>query len=205
MYRYALLLMPTLVAASGAFLFVFTAGAIDKSDPVLVGAGDIARCRLGTFLWGSGADATASLLDGIEGIVFTAGDNVYEDGTAHEFRNCYGSTWGRHRARTRPSPGNHDYRTAGAVPYYTYFGKNAGPPGRGYYSYYLGAWHIVSLNSNIPAEAGSEQERWLRADLRGARNPVHARVLASPRIQLRTPWQQPAHARPLDGALQVWG
>lgn len=113
----------------------------------------------------SGADATASLLDGIEGVVFTTGDHAYDSGTAREFRNCYGPTWGRHRARTRPSPGNHDYRTAGAAPYYAYFGENAGPPGRGYYSYDVGAWHIVSLNSNLRAEARSEQERWLRTDL----------------------------------------
>lgn len=132
---------------------------------MLVGAGDISLCWFEMFTWFSGADATAHLLDGIAGVVFTVGDHVYENGTTRELRNCYAPTWGRHRARTRPSPGNHDYRTAGATPYYTYFGENAGPPGRGYYSYDLGAWHIVSLNSNIPVEAGSAQERWLRADL----------------------------------------
>ena len=153
------------IAIVGAFLFVDPALAINKDDPVLVGAGDVAECWLETFSWFSGAAATANLLDDIEGVVFTTGDNVYEDGTAREFRNCYEPTWGRHRARTRPSPGNHDYRSAGAAPYYAYFGENAGPPGRGYYSYDLGAWHIVSLNSNIAAKAGSEQERWLRADL----------------------------------------
>jgi hypothetical protein len=97
--------------------------------------------------------------------VFTAGDNVYPNGTTAEFNTSYQSTWGRHRARTRPSPGNHDYNSSGATPYYNYFGANAGPAGRGYYSYNLGAWHILSLNSEVPAGPGSAQEQWLRADL----------------------------------------
>jgi hypothetical protein len=136
-----------------------------QGDPVFVGAGDIAECWLGWVNWFGGAGATATLLDRIAGTVFTTGDHVYQDGTAEEFRNCYEPTWGRHKARTRPSPGNHDYNVPDAGPYYTYFGDLAGPPGRGYYSYDLGAWHVVSLNSNIVAEAGSEQERWLREDL----------------------------------------
>jgi hypothetical protein len=110
-------------------------------------------------------EATALLLDSIAGTVFTAGDNVYPNGTASQFATCYDPTWGRHRARTRPSPGNHDYNTSGAAPYYAYFGDAAGPAGRGYYSYDLGAWHIVSLNSNVAMTVGSAQEQWLRADL----------------------------------------
>lgn len=126
---------------------------------VLVGAGDIADCG------SSGDDATAALLDAIAGTVFTAGDNAYGDGTASEFVECYDPTWGRHKARTRPSPGNHDYDTDGAAAYYAYFGTRAGPEGRGYYSYDLGDWHIISLNSNIDMHAGSPEEQWLRADL----------------------------------------
>ncbi|MGH7546987.1 MAG: Ig-like domain-containing protein [Gemmatimonadales bacterium] len=126
---------------------------------VFVGAGDISSCSQ------SNDEATASLLDGIAGTVFTAGDNVYPDGTDSQFAQCYEPTWGRHKARARPSPGNHDYHTAGAAGYYAYFGANAGPSGRGYYSYDLGEWHLVSLNSNISMSAGSGQEQWLRADL----------------------------------------
>ena len=126
---------------------------------VLVGAGDIADCG------SSGAEATAALLDAIPGTVFTAGDNAYSSGTASEYANCYDPTWGRHKARTRPAPGNHEYNTSDAAPYYAYFGANAGPSGRGYYSYDLGAWHLISLNSNIDMSAGSAQELWLRADL----------------------------------------
>lgn len=128
------------------------------ADPVLVGAGDIADS-------GSGDSATAALLDGIAGTVFTVGDNAYPNGTASEFRRYYEPTWGRHKARTRPAPGNHDYHTSGATGYYGYFGSNAGPSGRGYYSYDLGTWHIVSLNSEVSMAAGSAQETWLRADL----------------------------------------
>jgi calcineurin-like phosphoesterase family protein len=129
------------------------------SDPVLVGAGDIADCVT------AGDTATATLLDGIDATVFTAGDNAYPLGRDVDFSDCYEPTWGRHKTRTFPAPGNHDYYSAGAAPYFAYFGPLAGPSGRGYYSYNRGAWHIISLNSNIPANAGSVQEQWLRADL----------------------------------------
>ena len=126
---------------------------------VLVGAGDIAGCS------SSGDEATAALLDSIPGTVFTAGDNAYDDGTATNFATCYEPSWGRHKARTRPSPGNHDYHTSGASGYYNYYGAAAGDSGVGYYSYDLGDWHIISLNSNVSMSAGSPQEQWLRADL----------------------------------------
>ena len=126
---------------------------------VFVGAGDIARCDvLG------GARATADLLDGIAGTVFTLGDHAYEQGTADEFRRCYEPTWGRHKARTRPAPGNHDYLTSGARPYFEYFGAAAGIDHRGYYSFDLGGWHILSLNSSLPRSLPAEA-KWLREDL----------------------------------------
>jgi len=132
------------------------------ADPVLVGAGDIASCN------SSGDEATAKLLDGITGTVVALGDTVYPDGTAAQFRDCYGPTWGRHKARTRPAVGNHEYNTPGAAPYYAYFGASAGPSGTGYYSYDKGSWHIVVLNSNcskVACAAGSAQEQWLNNDL----------------------------------------
>jgi 3',5'-cyclic AMP phosphodiesterase CpdA len=72
---------------------------------------------------------------------------------------------GRVKSRTRPAPGNHDYETQQAAPYYAYFGENAGPSGLGYYSYHAGAWLVLSLNSNIPAGADSPQAAWVRATL----------------------------------------
>ena len=131
----------------------------DSTTAVLIGAGDIAACG------SKGTDATAKLLDSLQGTIFTAGDNAYPSGTASDFLNCYEPTWGRHKARTRPSPGNHDYDSAGALPYFDYFGESAGPPGRGYYSYREGNWQILSLNSNIPMEANSPQLQWLRKEL----------------------------------------
>jgi hypothetical protein len=124
-----------------------------------VGAGDIGRCnRLEPEL-------TARILDTIPGTVFTTGDNAYPDGTVQNFADCYDPNWGRHKARTRPTPGNHDYHTPGAAAYFEYFGANAGDPGKGYYSYDIGTWHVIALNSEADMDAGSPQEQWLRADL----------------------------------------
>jgi acid phosphatase type 7 len=128
-------------------------------DPMLVGAGDIASCSANS------AEATALLVDRIPGTVFVAGDNVYQSGTLGEYTSCYGPNWGRHKARTRPTSGNHEYLTPGGAGYYAYFGSAAGDPAKGYYSYDLGTWHVIVLNSNIAMAAGSAQEQWLRSDL----------------------------------------
>ncbi|MFF4573950.1 DNRLRE domain-containing protein [Streptomyces sp. NPDC001410] len=146
-----------------------------SGDPVLVGAGDIANS-------GTGDTATANLLDNIPGTVFTAGDNAYDSGTATEFATYYDPTWGRHKARTRPAPGNHDYNTPGATGYYDYFGANAGPSGRGYYSYDLGDWHVVSLNSEVNMAVGSPQEQWLRSDLAASTKPCTIAYWHKPRF-----------------------
>src|SRR6266508_4086972 len=133
------------------------------SAPVtLVGAGNIAKCN------NTNDDATAALLDGIPGTVFTLGDAAYDNGTLTQYNSCYGPSWGRHKARTQPTPGDRDYKTSGAAGYFSYFGAAAGDPTKGYYSYDLGAWHVVVLNSGstaISTAAGSPQEQWLRADL----------------------------------------
>lgn len=146
-------------------ILLYPAFTIAAGDPVLVGAGDIAVCWVIGIKWFGGATATAALLDHFEGTVFTVGDHAYPKGRVEDFRDCYEPTWGRHKARIHPTPGNHDYGSPNAAPYFAYFGANAGEPDKGYYSYDLEAWHIVALNSNIAAEAGSEQEQWLRADL----------------------------------------
>lgn len=137
---------------------------------VLVGAGDIGSCT------GDGDEATARLLDRIPGTVFTAGDNVYEKGTVEEFANCYGPTWGRHKSRTRPVPGNHEYETPGAAGYFGYFGAAAGDPAKGYYSYDAGEWHIVTLNPAVPVSAGTAQMLWLEADLDAHRTKCTAAI-----------------------------
>jgi hypothetical protein len=156
--------------AAGKTTISATAGAVTGravvtvTDPVVVAAGDIASCLT------SGDEATAALLDAIPGTVITLGDNVYDNGTLGEYNDCYGPSWGRHKARTRPSPGNHEYNTANATGYFEYFGAAAGDPAKGYHSYDIGAWHVIVLNSSlgctpIGCAPGSPQEQWLRADL----------------------------------------
>lgn len=139
--------------------------ASSASVAVLVGAGDIASCD---DL--KGAEATAKLIDNIPGTVFAAGDLAYPDGSDKQFAKCYGPTWGRFKDRTRPAPGNHEYRSDGASGYAHYFGDAVGDPKKGYYSYDLAAWHVIVLNSECEAVggcgAGSAQEQWLRQDLK---------------------------------------
>ena len=155
------------LVACGVAALTAVPGSGQTATVTLVGAGDIASCSQ------NNDSATARLLGRIPGTVFTLGDNAYPDGTAAQFRNCYDPTWGRYKKRTKPSVGNHEYHTAGAKPYFDYFGARAGARGKGYYSYNRGSWHIVVLNSNCDEVGGcggnSVQGRWLRNDL--ADNP----------------------------------
>jgi len=151
----ALILAPTL-PSSGA-------RSETEKEVILIGAGDIADC---TNL--AGAEATAKLLEANPGTVMALGDLAYPDGTPENFK-CYDRTWGRVKDRTRPAAGNHEFHSSGAAYYFQYFGAAAGDPKTGYYSYDLGSWHIVVLNSECAevggCEAGSPQEKWLRTDL----------------------------------------
>lgn len=149
-------------AASGSGAASASPSTLD-GDPVLIGAGDIADCS-------RDADAeTAALLVSEPGIVFTAGDNVYPSGSETQFADCYGPTWGRELARTRPVPGNHDHETAGLAGYLGYFGEAAAPDGTAWYSYDVGTWHVIALDSSCALVGGcgpdSPQGRWLAADL----------------------------------------
>ena len=135
------------------------------SEEVFVGAGDIGQCGVG------GPLQTARLLDRIEGTVFTLGDHAYPHGTMDQYTECYEPAWGRHKARTRPSPGNHDRLPAEDSGYFAYFGAQAGPAGLGYYSYALGAWRIYSLNSNIILDGGTAQLAWLANELKRNESP----------------------------------
>lgn len=145
---------------AGLALFLYTR----ERGAVVLAAGDIARCE------DSGDEATANLLDDFGGTIVTLGDHAYPDGSVEDFANCYDPTWGRYKARTKPVPGNHEYEEdPGAAPYFDYFGAAAGEPGRGYYSYDLGGWHVVALNSMCDevggCDGGSPQIRWLESDL----------------------------------------
>jgi hypothetical protein len=102
--------------------------------------------------------------------VFTVGDNAYRTGTADEFRDCYQPSWGRHLGRTRPAAGDNDWDTAGLAGYLGYFGDAArGPDGSSWYSYDLGTWHVIVLDSTCDKVGGcdpsSAQGQWLARDL----------------------------------------
>ena len=154
-------------ATAATRTFTTAAGA----DPVLVGAGDIAKCS-GTSNTGT---VTAAVVDGVLGEVFTAGDDVYDNGTLAEFQNCYDASWGGPggsiKSRTHPAAGNHEWNNGNLNGYFGYFGSLAGTNGISYYSFDLGPnWHVVVLDSEcakVPGGCGatSTQVNWLRADL----------------------------------------
>lgn len=131
----------------------------ETGDPVLVGAGDIADCG------SDGDEATASLLDDIAGTVFTAGDNVYPGASTARYRDCFEPSWGRHLARTRPAPGNHDWQSGDLAAYGAYFGTASENDGDPWYEYDLGTWQVIVLASDCARVDGcgpeSRQGRWL--------------------------------------------
>jgi hypothetical protein len=166
--RICFLLLASVLTLAGLHGSASIKAGAEPDGAVLVGAGDIADCR---DL--SGAEATERLLEKIPGTVMAVGDLAYPDGTPENFV-CYDKTWGRLKNRTRPAPGNHEFHSAGAANYFQYFGAAAGDPSKGYYSYELGSWHIVVLNSECIAMGGcdvnSAQVKWLLEDL--AAHPV---------------------------------
>jgi hypothetical protein len=147
--------------------------------PMIIAAGDIAVC--GT----SGDEGTAALVEkalaedsarGVQSVVSTLGDNAYPSGSSGvdgDFPRCFAPSWGTPRIMKviRPSPGNHDYDSGSLQPYFQFFGQSAGAGGKSYYSYDVGSWHVVSLDSELyfedknPAHARA-QESWLRQDLK---------------------------------------
>jgi acid phosphatase type 7 len=167
------------------------------NPPVLLAAGDVASCK------SKGDEETAAIIDSQPGFVAMLGDAAYPEGSADAFARCYDPSWGRFKDRTFPTPGNHEYEPppgSGSNAYFHYFGSRAGPSGKGYYSYRLGTWKIIVLNANcleIGCSRGSEQELWLRRQLRADASRC---TLAY--------WHQPrfsgAYRRPDGATLQFW-
>lgn len=142
----------------------------------VIGVGDIGQC-------GRPAVAeVARLVSTLEGTLLLAGDIAYFQGTAANFRECFDPWWGQFRPRWFAVPGNHEYESPSAAPYFTYFGAAAGPAGVGYHSLVLGDWLILMLNSNIPASAGSPQWEYARAQLQAQRTPCTMAVWHHPRF-----------------------
>ncbi len=148
--------------------------------PALIAAGDIADCG------STGDDKTAALLAKLTGEIQTIGDNAYPKGSTEDFR-CFDASWGRFKSRIHPSLGDHEYDLGDAKPYFAYFGKAAGDPKKGYYSYDLGTWRIAVTNSVchvVPGgcDAGSPQEEWLRQDLASNPRQCSLAVVGGPRF-----------------------
>lgn len=164
----------------------------------LYAAGDIAACLGNNPRWSFAVSTARLVADALSNdpnaAAITLGDNVYPNGTAREFDTCYAPTWGRFKDRTWPAPGNHEYYTPNAAPYFAYFGPRAG---RGYYSLQLGSWHVVSLNSSLAGLAMDEQLNWLHADLAG--NPARCTLAV---------WHHPLYSSGVAGSYptmqQAW-
>ncbi|MBV8636335.1 MAG: metallophosphoesterase [Burkholderiaceae bacterium] len=143
--------------------------AIPGAGVTVFAAGDIGECWKGRRHL-PGPDITAHIIErGLavdpEAQVLTLGDNTYPVGLPAEFDNCYGPTWGKFKSVTHPSSGNHEYYTPKANGYYFYFGEAAGTAPGFYYSFDIGNWHLLSLNSNLKGEAWKEELAWVKKDL----------------------------------------
>jgi hypothetical protein len=184
-------------------LLLLTPSAEAATDPVIAAVGDIACDPANSgFEGGIGTPTdcrqkwTADLLSPIGPVgpvdaVVPLGDEQYGCGGLTAFRQVYDTTWGEHNAKAKPVPGNHEYQASGgtgcgsqnnAAGYFSYFGAAAGDPAKGYYSFNLGTWHIIAVNSELCYDLadydstpstrcpeGSPMETWLRNDL--AANP----------------------------------
>jgi len=140
----------------------------------MLGAGDIGMCG------SPGVEQTARLVAGLEGELLLAGDIAYFQGSAADFRNCFNPFWGQFRSRWHPVPGNHEYESPNAAPYFDYFGEAAGPRNLGYYSFTAGEWVILMLNSNIPVTRGTPQWEFARVTLEQQRTPCTMAVWHHP-------------------------
>ena len=141
---------------------------------IVLGVGDIGMCNR------PGVAETARLVAGLEGLLLLAGDIAYFQGSAANFRDCFNPEWGRFRDRWYATPGNHEYESAGAGPYFDYFGDAAGHDRTGYYATTVGDWLVLMLNSNIPAGRGSAQWEFARQQLDRQRTPCTMAVWHHP-------------------------
>jgi hypothetical protein len=152
-------------------------GGSTQTPVTMLAAGDIGMCG------SPGVAETARLVAGLDGDLILAGDIAYFQGTAANFRDCFNPLWGGFRPRWHPVPGNHEYESPGASPYFDYFGAAAGPRGRGYYSFTAGGWLILMLNSNeadAPATRGSPQWEFVRSELERQSTPCTMAVWHHP-------------------------
>ena len=207
--RARLLALVTLLALAAGILLValLRPGAPSLDQPatlpsapanaeVLLAVGDIGSCSTGAD------DAVAALASRLPGSIAILGDIAYPNGTIGNFETCFEPAWGPMRSRMHPTPGNHEYDTPDANPYYDWFGDAAGGRGTGWYSFDLDAWRVVSLNSNCAfvggCREGSLQLDWLERDL-----------AAHPSDCLLAFWHHPRYSSGRHGSLPqteaLWG
>jgi len=184
-----------LLVVVGAFAIILgpVAGTLGSGEPLVVmAAGDIACDPADpNFHGGFGTDSqcrqglTASLVDPHAAAILLLGDDQYECGGLAAYKASFQPAWGRFRPLIRPAPGNHEYETypngtdcsagGAARGYFDFFGAAAHQDTAGHYSFDLGAWHIIALDSQCPAvggcRRGSPEETWLRADLAATKEP----------------------------------
>jgi acid phosphatase type 7 len=184
---------PSSPSAGGGTLLVATSTTpATGQTAVVLGVGDIGMCGSNGTTPLDSVAATARLVAGLQGQLILAGDIAYLHGSAANFRDCFNPSWGQFRNRWRPVPGNHEYETPGAGPYFAYFGEDAGADGTGYYSFMAGDWLVLMLNSNIPAGRGSAQFEFARMQLEAQRTPCTMAV-----------WHHPLFASGPNGANAV--
>ena len=185
----ATLLLPPLLTLGLPGADAQTAG--ETADPAVIAAGDISMCQT------EGDEQTANLIDSLPGTVLPLGDLAYQDGSKEDFDNCYDPSWGRFKDRSRPALGNHEYVQKGAEPYFNYWGEAAGDRTKGYYSFDLGSWHLIALNSNCSdaggCSRGSPMEQWLREDL--AAHPSRCILAYWHHPRFYTPSRQPTTSK----------
>ncbi len=150
----------------------------DLPPETILAASNIASCS------STNDEATAALLDSLQGTIFALGDNAFPDGSAQAYANCYAPSWGRHLARTNAVLGNREYATGSPAAAFDYFGDRVGPRDLGYYSMNLGNWHIIVLNvsDSMPFVAGSAQSKWLARDLAASRKLCTLAMWHKPRF-----------------------
>ena len=195
------------LASASACVCILAARA--RADPLIAAAGDIACDTTSEFFNGGVGtpghcrqrNTSDLLVQAGPTAVLTLGDNQYHVGSLSDFNASFDPTWGRLKPIIHPAVGNHEYATAGARGYFDYFngvGNPSGPAGdrdKGYYSFDIGSWHLIALNSECErtargaaangCAAGSPQESCIAIRSRGSSELLHARLLAQPALQLR--------------------
>lgn len=150
-----------IVLSLSAAILPLSVRAAEATTVTVAAAGDIARASLATP-----QQQTANLVTTFNPTAaFALGDEQYPNGSLSDFQAYYDKSWGAFKSITYPVPGNHEYQTPGATGYYSYFGAAAGDPSKGYYSFNLGDWHVLALNSECANIDCAAEKSWMKADL----------------------------------------